>query len=830
MVGLGVTGMAVGRALARRGSTVLAVDDRPQEAHRRFADEVGVTLTETPDAATLERLLGAVEVLLPSPGVPDRHPVFALAEAAGVPVRSEFDLAAAWDDRPIVAVTGTNGKTTVTHLTADMLRRDGRVVAEAGNVDTPLVEAIDDPAVEMFVVEASSFRLGHTGHWAPEVAAWLNFAPDHLDVHADLAHYEAAKARIWADQGPDAVAVVNADDPVVSAHRGRARRRTFGFSGAETATVRDGYLVVDDRPLIAVADLRRGLRHDQANALAAALMAGAVGAGDEAVTTALAAFDGLPHRVQLVGERAGVRWYDDTKATTPQQGHRPARPAWNGRHGAGRHRDRRSRRRGRGRRRRTRPAPAGGIDGRCGQRSRRSRAPRRRNRALARLCFLRLVLVLRRAGRRLRPSRPHPSRPRGGPAMSPTTSAQTGRSRTAHPAVAGRRRPAHDPGAARGRHPSARPGPKRPPGDRSSTFVGLLVVVTALVLLGLVMVMSAASVSDLRTSGSAWDSFTRQAVFALVGVVGMFVVMHQHYGLWRRLATPFLVVSFVLLALVLVPGVGVGANGATRWLGAGSLRIQPSELAKLAMIIWSARWLAEDSHREALRDDPRVLRPVLLALGAIAVLLLLQPNLGTLIITAGAVGAVVFVSGASLTRLAGWGAVGVTAACVAALSADYRRARLLGFLHPWDDPANTGYQTIQSLVGIAGGGITGVGLGASRAKWGFLPYAHTDFIFAIIAEELGLIGALTVLSLFVALGYFGVRAALRAPDTFGMLLAAGITTWFVLQALVNIGAVVGLLPITGVPLPFVSYGGTSLVVNLLAMGVLLSVARHGRDA
>ena len=414
--------------------------------------------------------------------------------------------------------------------------------------------------------------------------------------------------------------------------------------------------------------------------------------------------------------------------------------------------------------------------------------------------------------------------------MSPTTRAQTGRSRTAHPAVAGRRRPAHDPGAARVRHPSARPGPKRPPGDRSSTFVGLLVVVTALVLLGLVMVMSAASVSDLRTSGSAWDSFTRQAVFALVGVVGMFVVMHQHYGLWRRLATPFLVVSFVLLALVLVPGVGVGANGATRWLGAGSLRIQPSELAKLAMIIWSARWLAEDSHREALRDDPRVLRPVLLALGAIAVLLLLQPNLGTLIITAGAVGAVVFVSGASLTRLAGWGAVGVTAACVAALSADYRRARLLGFLHPWDDPANTGYQTIQSLVGIAGGGITGVGLGASRAKWGFLPYAHTDFIFAIIAEELGLIGALTVLSLFVALGYFGVRAALRAPDTFGMLLAAGITTWFVLQALVNIGAVVGLLPITGVPLPFVSYGGTSLVVNLLAMGVLLSVARHGRDA
>jgi cell division protein FtsW len=225
-----------------------------------------------------------------------------------------------------------------------------------------------------------------------------------------------------------------------------------------------------------------------------------------------------------------------------------------------------------------------------------------------------------------------------------------------------------------------------------------------------------------------------------------------------------------------------------------------------------------------------VLRPVLMVVGTAAALLLLQPNLGTLIIATGAVAVVVYLSGASLLRLAGWGALGFGAAAVAALGASYRRARVLAFLDPWADPANTGYQTIQSLVGIASGGLTGVGLGASRAKWGFLPYAHTDFIFAIIAEELGLIGALTVLALFVALGLFGVRAALRAPDAFGMMLAAGITTWFVLQALVNVGAVVGLLPITGVPLPFVSYGGTSLVVNLVAMGVLLSIARQGRDA
>ncbi len=397
---------------------------------------------------------------------------------------------------------------------------------------------------------------------------------------------------------------------------------------------------------------------------------------------------------------------------------------------------------------------------------------------------------------------------------------RAGGSRTTHPSRTDR-------GTARGRHPSHRQGPKRPPGDRSSTFLGLLVVTTALVLLGLVMVMSAAAVSDLRTSGSVWASFSRQSIYAAVGFAAMFVAMRHHYEVWRRLALPLLVVSGILMVAVLVPGVGVGANGATRWLGAGPIRVQPSELAKLALIVWSAGYLT-DRHRQ-LRSDPRALRPVLVVLAGAAGLLLLQPNLGTLIVSACAVGAVVFVSGVPLVRLAGWASLGTLGALAASMSAPYRRARLFGFLHPWNDPLDTGYQTIQSAVGIASGGLTGVGLGASRAKWGFLPYAHTDFIFAIIAEELGLLGAVTVLGLFVALGFFGIRTALRAPDTFGMLLAAGITTWFVVQAVVNIGAVVGLLPITGVPLPFVSYGGSALVVNLTSMGVLLSVARQGRD-
>jgi cell division protein FtsW len=383
---------------------------------------------------------------------------------------------------------------------------------------------------------------------------------------------------------------------------------------------------------------------------------------------------------------------------------------------------------------------------------------------------------------------------------------------------------------ARRRHPSAQRRTRKPPGSRSSTFVGLLVVTTALVLLGLVMVLSAASVSDLRTSGSAWVSFQRQALYAAVGVFGMVMALRADYHRWQRVAGPLLVASFVLLAAVLVPGVGVGANGATRWLGFGPVHVQPAEVAKLALVVWTAALLAR--RWTQIGDARRSLNPVLVVLGGLAVLLLAQPNLGTLIISGLVVVTMLFIAGVSMLRLAAVGAVGVGLAGVAALAVGYRRARVAAFLDPWADPLNTGYQTIQSMVGIASGGLTGVGLGASRAKWGFLPYAHTDFIFAIVAEELGLVGAFTVIALFVTVGVLGVKTALRAPDPFGMLLAAGITTWFVLQAAVNIGAVVGLLPITGVPLPFVSYGGSALVVNLAAMGILLSVARqgHGRPA
>ncbi len=318
VVGLGVTGAAVARALVAHGVEVVVVEDRPTGDKVAAAAALGVDFVAAPEADALAGLVTAAAAVVPSPGVPDAHPVFALARAGGVPVRSEFDLAEAWDDRPLVAITGTNGKTTVTTLVTDMLNASGRRAVAAGNTDVPLVAAIEDPATEVFVVEASSFRLGHSERFAPAVATWLNFAPDHLDVHASLGAYEAAKARIWADQGADDLAVANADDPVVSAHHGAARRTTFSLRERTGYHLAEGVLVTDDgTELVRVEELFRTFPHDLANALAASATALGAGATLDGVRSTLTGFAGMHHRVELVRERDGVRFYDDSKATVP---------------------------------------------------------------------------------------------------------------------------------------------------------------------------------------------------------------------------------------------------------------------------------------------------------------------------------------------------------------------------------------------------------------------------------------------------------------------------------------------------------------------------------
>ncbi len=317
VVGLGVMGSAVVRALVQRGVTVTVTDDRLGAEGPGRAADLGADWVDPP--ADWSELIARHGAVVPSPGIPERHPLFEGARTAGVPIRSEFDLAAAWDHRPIATITGTNGKTTVTTLVTEMLLASGRRAVPAGNVDVPLVEAIDDPDTEVFVVEASSFRLTFATAHQPVVGTWLNFAPDHLDVHLDLAGYEAAKARIWANHAKGGIAVANADDPVVMRWAPVGERtETFGIREPADWHVADGVLRgPGGLELLPVAELTRALPHDRANALAAAATALAAGATLDGIRTALRAFRSLPHRVELVGEAGGVRWYDDSKATAP---------------------------------------------------------------------------------------------------------------------------------------------------------------------------------------------------------------------------------------------------------------------------------------------------------------------------------------------------------------------------------------------------------------------------------------------------------------------------------------------------------------------------------
>ncbi len=355
----------------------------------------------------------------------------------------------------------------------------------------------------------------------------------------------------------------------------------------------------------------------------------------------------------------------------------------------------------------------------------------------------------------------------------------------------------------------------------------LMVSSGALVLLGLIMILSASSVSSFATYGSSFLFFNKQLIWAAIGLGGFVFFSRYDYRKLRGKGFFLLPAVGVLLLAVLIPGVGIVAGGSARWIGAGPLAFQPSELAKLALVLFLADVLSRKKE-STLRELSHTLLPFTPVLCGLALLIMMQPDMGTTLLL-GSIGlGMLFTSGAPLRYVVPLGGLGLAAAAAAALSADYRRERVFAFVDPWADPLNTGYHTIQSLIALGSGGWFGVGLGASRQKWSYIPNAHTDFIFAILGEEMGLLGTLTVLGLFAFIMYLGIRVARTAPDRFGMLVAAGITIWIGVQALVNIGAVTATMPITGVPLPLVSFGGSSLVVSLVAMGILTSIARHAR--
>jgi len=353
----------------------------------------------------------------------------------------------------------------------------------------------------------------------------------------------------------------------------------------------------------------------------------------------------------------------------------------------------------------------------------------------------------------------------------------------------------------------------------------LVVTVAALLIVGLMMIYSATFALGYQLHKQPTYYFIRQLLWTGIGTLALIIFAHIEYHTWRRFSIPIMGVTLLLLAVVLI--IGEVRWGGQRWLFKGS--IQPSELSKLAIEIYIAAWLA--SKGEKIRKVSYGLIPFAILLGLITGLIILQRDLGTAVLIAATSLAMFFIAGGNLWQIILSGALGIATVFALIIREPYRLARVVTFLDPLSaDPLGDSYQIRQILIALGSGGLTGLGLGASRQKFGYIPASHTDGIFAILGEELGLIGCLVVIGLFAFLGYRGFRIALAAPDTFGVILASGITCSLIFQAIVNVGVITASLPVTGVPLPLISFGGSSLIVSMASIGLLLAISRRTMPA
>ncbi|NLW24364.1 MAG: putative lipid II flippase FtsW [Clostridia bacterium] len=352
----------------------------------------------------------------------------------------------------------------------------------------------------------------------------------------------------------------------------------------------------------------------------------------------------------------------------------------------------------------------------------------------------------------------------------------------------------------------------------------ILFLTTFLLLsIGIVMVLSSSSYHAMLHYDDPFYFLKRQLIWASLGIVAMFFTMHINYYKTKRFIVPGFIITLGLLILVLIPGVGIKVKGSTRWLGVGSLTFSPSEIVKLAVVFFFARAISLDP--EYIKK-PKGFLSYLLILGLVAFLLSKQPDLGTTVAVAGTVFCIFIAAGARVSHLTGLAFLGILGVVALIIAEPYRINRIIGFLNLWETASDEGYQTVQSLYALGSGWLFGIGLGNSRQKFLYLPERHTDFIFAIIGEELGFIGVSLVILLFFLFIWRGYRIALFAPDRFSSLLAVGLTSIIAVQSVINMGVVTGSLPVTGITLPFISYGGSSLLFSLIGVGFLLNISRY----
>ena len=352
----------------------------------------------------------------------------------------------------------------------------------------------------------------------------------------------------------------------------------------------------------------------------------------------------------------------------------------------------------------------------------------------------------------------------------------------------------------------------------------IIALTIALLVAGLVAVYSASFVIALARYGDPNHYIMRQMIWAALGSLVMIAAIRTDYRLLRPLAIPLMLGTIGVLIAVLM--IGETAGGAQRWIGVGTLTVQPAEFAKLTIIIYLAAWLS--SKGDSITSIEHGLVPFVIIIGSVSLLIMMQPDMGTTLIILGITLTMFWTAGASVLQMLALCTVGISSMTMLALAEGYRMNRLLAFIQAEADPTGTGFQTLQSLIAMGNGGLLGLGLGASRSKFFYVPASHTDGVFAIIGEELGLIATMAILIAFMLFLVRGVQIANRARDDFGALLATGITTWIVFQALLNIGGITRVIPLTGVPLPFLSFGGNALAAVLIGVGVLLSVSRYSQ--
>ncbi len=835
------------------------------------ADLVATSPSINADYPTTEpRLRAALRDLLDARAHGDAH----------VPsVVSEPDLFLRLCVAPTIGVTGTKGKTTTASLTAAILATDpGHPAVLGGNIGIPIVERLPDLTPDHRVVDELSELQLPTLSRGTTVAVYTNVTSDHLDRHGSLERYRLAKQRLAELVDPDGALVLNAEDPVVSGYGrlGTARAVTYqrGTPPAGGLGVVDDWIVARDVERLAlagggpamtgpdgrimpIAELAIPGAHNVANALAAVSVGLLFGIEPAAIRAAASAFPGVEHRLETVAVIDGVRFVNDSQGTQPDAviaalrafappivliaggrdkgvdlealgpvvAERAVAAVLIGESGP----DLAARFRASGLGTTVAATTldeavvvADGLAREALARSARGRRSRDRAaepgrgqlRHVHRLCGARRCLQDRRCRAGGRPC----------PGEGPMNLAPPIRRLWRPDIVPGRKTGGTD-------RPTTRTAARTRTGsvvqrERHQADYVILVVVVALTALGILMVYSSSAIRGYLSSDS--DTFATvgpQIQWAVLGIVAMAAMMRVDYRYLRLVSVPFFIVAIGLLVIVLLPPMGplhpISVGGSARWLQLGPLpAIHPAEVAKLALVIYLAHWFAKRGTRvHSFWGGTAIF---LIIITPIIALVFKEPDLGTTMVITLTAFIMFFVAGANIVHF-GVLMSGAFVAMIVAGLRGYQLDRIRAWLDPWSAPLGDGFHTIQGLLALGVGGLFGSGLGQSQVS---VPNAFNDFVFAEVGQEFGLLGGCVVILLFFALAYSGIRISLRAPDTFGALLAAGITGWLCIQAFINIGVVVALFPITGITLPFISAGGSSLIISFAAVGILLSISRE----